>query len=253
MRSLRMRLLAEAEAQLLACRADTRVSRRGDCARCCPTPTRPTLSCNRLLAEGMPLERLEGMADDPVTRRARAAALEQSWEGATEVARAEQVRRQAVGRPGGGLAAADRAVVDHLVRAVGRCQHRRSLAQRHRHRSAVVSSDQRLLVASVAIVAIGLDVVELPRARALFARHGDRHPRSYADSRRTALRTFARRSGPRVRRPARCQGGRLQGPAGTPRRPGRRLAGDRCPAATRWPSRGRAHAAARPSCWRPIG
>ena len=38
----------------------------------------------------------------------------------------------------------------------------------------MVSADQRFLVAPVAVVAVGLDVVELPRARELFARHGTR-------------------------------------------------------------------------------
>ncbi len=38
----------------------------------------------------------------------------------------------------------------------------------------MVPPDQRLLVAAVAVVAVGLDVVELPRARELFERHGIR-------------------------------------------------------------------------------
>ncbi len=38
----------------------------------------------------------------------------------------------------------------------------------------MVPPDQRLLVAAVAVVAVGLDVVELLRARELFERHGIR-------------------------------------------------------------------------------
>lgn len=95
MRSLRMRLLAEAEAQLVAA---------AEHSRCPARRLRPLLPdadaadtlLQRLLAEGMPLERFEGMPDDPATRRARAAALEQAWEGASAVARAERMQWQAV-------------------------------------------------------------------------------------------------------------------------------------------------------------
>lgn len=38
----------------------------------------------------------------------------------------------------------------------------------------MVCPDQCGVVATVAVVALGLDVVELPRARALWARHGER-------------------------------------------------------------------------------
>jgi hypothetical protein len=47
---------------------------------------------HRLLAEGMPLERFEGLPDDDPTRRARALALEAAWEGAVVVAGSEAAR-----------------------------------------------------------------------------------------------------------------------------------------------------------------
>jgi len=95
MRSLRMRLLAEAEEQLAAAAGHSRYPARRLRALLPDADVADTL-LQRLLAEGMPLERFEGMPDDPATRRARAAALEQSWDGAGAVARAEQLRWQAV-------------------------------------------------------------------------------------------------------------------------------------------------------------
>jgi hypothetical protein len=95
MRSLRIRLLAEAEAELVAAAEHSRFPARRLRALLPDADTADTL-LHRLLAEGMPLERFEGMADDPANRRARAAALEQSWDGATGVARADQLQRQAV-------------------------------------------------------------------------------------------------------------------------------------------------------------
>jgi hypothetical protein len=95
MRSLRMRLLAEAEARLLAAAEHSRYPVRRLRALLPDAEAADTL-LNRLLAEGMPVERFEGLADDPPTRRARAAALEQAWEGATGVAREVQLQWQAV-------------------------------------------------------------------------------------------------------------------------------------------------------------
>ena len=95
MRSLRMRLLAEDESQLVAAAEHSRFPVRRLRALLPDADAADTL-LQRLLAEGMPLERFEGMANDAATRRARAAALEQAWEGATAVARADQMQRQAV-------------------------------------------------------------------------------------------------------------------------------------------------------------
>lgn len=47
---------------------------------------------NRLLACGMPLERLAGEGDDPLSRRARGAALEAAWEAADALATGELQR-----------------------------------------------------------------------------------------------------------------------------------------------------------------
>lgn len=47
---------------------------------------------NRLLAEGIPLEQLEGSADDPTTLRRRGAALETAWDGASREATVERSR-----------------------------------------------------------------------------------------------------------------------------------------------------------------
>lgn len=95
MRSLRMRLLAEAEAGSVAAADHSRYPARRLRALLPDADAADTL-LHRLLAEGMPLERFEGLDDDPVTRRARAAALEMSWEGATRVALAENAHWRAV-------------------------------------------------------------------------------------------------------------------------------------------------------------
>jgi hypothetical protein len=91
MRSLRMRLLADAEAAVVAAGQHSRYPARRLRALLPDADAADTL-LHRLLAEGMPLERFEGVVDEPATRRARAAALEQSWEGATRLAAAEQAR-----------------------------------------------------------------------------------------------------------------------------------------------------------------
>jgi hypothetical protein len=91
MRSLRMRLLAEAEAAMLGAAAYSRYP-MWRLRTLLPDAEAADTLLHRLLAEGMPLERFEGLADDPSTRRARAAALETSWEGATRVATAENSR-----------------------------------------------------------------------------------------------------------------------------------------------------------------
>lgn len=91
MRSLRMRLLADAEAAIVAAGQHSRYPVRR-LRTLLPDADAADTLLHRLLAEGMPLERFEGRVDEPATRRARAAALEQSWEGATRVAAAEQAR-----------------------------------------------------------------------------------------------------------------------------------------------------------------
>jgi hypothetical protein len=50
----------------------------------------------RLLAEGMPLERLEGVPDDLVSRRARALAVTAGWEGALRIATEDAARWRAL-------------------------------------------------------------------------------------------------------------------------------------------------------------
>jgi hypothetical protein len=94
MRSLRLRVLAEAETAIRAAAAHSRYPIRRLHAALPDANAADTL-LHRLLAEGMPLERFEGFADDPVTRRARAAALETAWDGAVRVATAERSRWRA--------------------------------------------------------------------------------------------------------------------------------------------------------------
>ena len=95
MRSLRIRLVAEAEALLAAAAARSRYPARRLRALLPDAEAADTL-LHRLLAEGMPLERYEGWPDDEPTRRARAAALEAAWDGATRVAAAESAGWHAV-------------------------------------------------------------------------------------------------------------------------------------------------------------
>jgi hypothetical protein len=94
-RSLRLRVLADAEQMVRAASTHSRYP-----ARRLPALLPDALAAesllNRLLAAGMPLERFEGLGDDPVSRRARAAALDVAWEGAVDVATAETARWRAV-------------------------------------------------------------------------------------------------------------------------------------------------------------
>lgn len=94
-RSLRLRVLAEAETAIRAAAAYSRFPARRLQALL-PDADAADALLHRLLAEGMPLERFEGFAEDPVTRRARASALETSWDGALKVALAERGRWRAV-------------------------------------------------------------------------------------------------------------------------------------------------------------
>ncbi|MGH7584569.1 MAG: hypothetical protein ACREL5_15250 [Gemmatimonadales bacterium] len=95
MRSLRLRVLADVESNLRAAAANSRYPRRR-IRRVLPDAVAAEALLQRLLAAGIPLEHYEGFADDPITRRARAAALEASWEAAVEVAATEQTRWRGV-------------------------------------------------------------------------------------------------------------------------------------------------------------
>lgn len=94
-RSVRLRVLADAEQMLRAAAAHSRYSARRLQA-VLPNAEAADILLNRLLAEGMPLERFEGLGDDPVSRRARGAALESAWDGVVRVAAAETARWRAV-------------------------------------------------------------------------------------------------------------------------------------------------------------
>jgi hypothetical protein len=90
-RSLRVRVLGESEQFLRAAAAHSRYPMRRLQARL-PDEVAAEKLLNQLLAAGMPLERLDGLADDPVSRRARAAALDSAWENAVALAIAETAR-----------------------------------------------------------------------------------------------------------------------------------------------------------------
>jgi hypothetical protein len=90
-RSLRVRVLGESEQSLRAAAAHSRYPTRRLQARL-PDEAAAEKLLNQLLAAGIPLERLDGLADDPVSRRARAAALDSAWEHAVAVAIAETAR-----------------------------------------------------------------------------------------------------------------------------------------------------------------
>lgn len=94
-RSLRMRVLGESEQFLRAAAAHSRYPTRRLQARL-PDEAAAEKLLNQLLAAGMPLERLDGLADDPVSRRARAAALDSAWESAVTLAVAETARWRGV-------------------------------------------------------------------------------------------------------------------------------------------------------------
>ncbi|MGH7523960.1 MAG: hypothetical protein ACREK8_06615 [Gemmatimonadales bacterium] len=91
MRSVRLRVLADAETSLRAAAEHSHYPARRLRMLLPDAETADTL-LNRLLAEGMPLERFEGMESEPETRRARGAALERSWAGAMRVAATESSR-----------------------------------------------------------------------------------------------------------------------------------------------------------------
>lgn len=90
-RSIRMRVLADAEQGVRAAAAHSRYPVKR-LQRMLPDAETADTLLNRLTAEAMPLERYAGFGDDPVSRRARAVALETAWEGAMNVASAESAR-----------------------------------------------------------------------------------------------------------------------------------------------------------------
>jgi hypothetical protein len=90
-RSVRLRVLADAEQMVRSAAAHSRYPARRLQALLPDTEVAEML-LNRLTAEAMPLERYAGLGDDPVSRRARAAALETAWDGAVRVATAETAR-----------------------------------------------------------------------------------------------------------------------------------------------------------------
>jgi len=94
-RSIRMRVLAEAEQLVRAAAAHSRYPSR-QLQALLPNAEAADSLLNRLLAEAMPLERFEGLGDDPVSRRARAAALETAWDGAMRIANGETARWRAI-------------------------------------------------------------------------------------------------------------------------------------------------------------
>ncbi|HEY3934168.1 MAG TPA: hypothetical protein VGL65_06070 [Gemmatimonadales bacterium] len=110
-RSLRLRVIADADAGLRAAAKHSRYPSRRLKTLLPDAESADTL-LHRLLAEGMPLERLEGLADEPATRRARAAALEVAWEGAVRLASAEGARWRAVAA---GIAAWKRPILPAAV------------------------------------------------------------------------------------------------------------------------------------------
>jgi hypothetical protein len=91
--SLRMRVLGIAERALRDAATISRYPGRR-LAALLPDAEAADALLHRLLAEGMPLERFEGMPDSATVRHGRALALEEAWEGAAAVASGEIARWQ---------------------------------------------------------------------------------------------------------------------------------------------------------------
>ena len=95
MRSLRIRVIGDAEAMLRSAAGYSHFpSRRLEALF--PDAEVADALLQRLLAEGMSLERLEGVSDDPPSRRARALAVTAGWEGALRIASADAARWRAL-------------------------------------------------------------------------------------------------------------------------------------------------------------
>lgn len=93
-RSLRMRVIGDAEAALRGAALHSRFPSKRLQALLPDAEVADTL-LQRLLAEGMPLERLEGVPDDSTARRRRALAITAGWEGAVRVAAVDAARWRA--------------------------------------------------------------------------------------------------------------------------------------------------------------
>lgn len=94
-RSLRIRVIGDAEAALRSAADYSRFPSRR-LAALLPDAEVADALLQRLLAQGMPLERLEGAPDDTDTRRARALAVSMAWEGAARVSASDAARWRAV-------------------------------------------------------------------------------------------------------------------------------------------------------------
>jgi hypothetical protein len=88
MRSLRMRVIGDAESALRAAATQSRYPARRLRARL-PDALAADILLNRLLATAIPLERLDVLATDPQSQRLRAAAADAAWEQAVAVAAAQ--------------------------------------------------------------------------------------------------------------------------------------------------------------------
>lgn len=90
-RSLRLRVLADAERAIREAAREARLPSRRLAAEL-PDAERADRLLQRLLAEGIPLEALADAPDDAAGERARAAALEAAWDGARRIALEERAR-----------------------------------------------------------------------------------------------------------------------------------------------------------------
>lgn len=92
---IRDTVLEDARASLRAAAAHSRYPSRR-IAALDPDDETAEILRNRLLAAGMPLEQFEGAPADAETDRRRGAALEQSWDGAVQVAVADAARWRSI-------------------------------------------------------------------------------------------------------------------------------------------------------------
>lgn len=93
--SLKLRVIADADQALRAAAEHSRYPARR-LAALLPDTEVADILLQRLLAEGMPLERLDGTPDDGDGRRLRAIAIEAAWDGAARLAAGETMRWRAL-------------------------------------------------------------------------------------------------------------------------------------------------------------
>lgn len=93
--SLKLRVIAEADQALRAAAEHSRYPTRR-LANLLPDAEAADILLQRLLAEGMPLERLDALPADDDGRRLRAIAIEAAWDGAVALAAAESARWRAL-------------------------------------------------------------------------------------------------------------------------------------------------------------